>query len=117
MINTKLGTKGEDIACKYLANQGYFILKRNFKCKSGEIDIIATDKNEMVFIEVKTRRSAKYGAARDAVTPNKRKHIKAATEFYIYKHHLESSYIRFDVIELYLKKGIFYINHIKNTLW
>ncbi len=117
MINTELDAKGEDIACKYLANNGYFIKKRNFKCMSGEIDIIAKEKDEFVFIEVKTRRSKKYGKACEAVNERKRKHIKKATEFYVYKYGLENSFIRFDIIELYLKEGIFYINHIKNVLW
>lgn len=117
MIKTELGTKGEDIACKYLANQGYIIQKRNFKCKSGEIDIIAKEKNEIVFIEVKTRTSKKYGNPSEAVTETKQKHIKKATEFYIYKHNLENNFIRFDVIEVYLKGKIFCINHIKNILW
>ena len=57
MINQRqeLGKEGEDFAADYLQKQGYEIIDRNFECKQGEIDIIAKDKNEYVFIEVKTR--------------------------------------------------------------
>ena len=117
MTNIELGKLGEDTVCKYFEKQGYFIVDRNFKCKSGEIDIIATDKNELVFTEVKTRCSKKYGEAREAVDEHKKKHIKKATQFYIHKYRLDNKFIRFDVVEVYLKNDKFYINHVKNTLW
>ena len=56
----EFGNIGEDIACKYLKNIGYRIIERNFSCKQGEIDIVAKDKNEYVFIEVKTRKNVFY---------------------------------------------------------
>ena len=117
MTNTELGKKGEQVASKYLQKLDYFIITRNFKCSHGEIDIIATDKNELVFIEVKTRGSKKYGEAREAVDKYKKKHIKKAAMYYIYKYRLENRFIRFDVIEIYVKNNQFYIKHIKNTLW
>lgn len=117
MTTVELGKSGEDVACKYLERQGYSIVARNFKCKAGEIDIIATELNELVLVEVKTRCSKKYGEAREAVTQVKRKHIKKATEFYLHKNKLENQYIRFDVIEVYLKNGKFSVRHVKNTLW
>ena len=54
-IKKEFGNTGEDIATEYLEKQGYIILERNFYCKQGEIDIITKDKNEIVFIEVKSR--------------------------------------------------------------
>ena len=118
MMNRKeLGGVGEKEVCKFLEKKGYFVISKNFSCKFGEIDIIATDKNELVFIEVKTRCSKKYGEARDAVNTYKKKHIKKAATFYISKNRLENKFIRFDVIEVYLRKNGFFINHIKNTLW
>ena len=54
-IKKEFGNTGEDIATEYLEKQGYIILERNFYCKQGEIDIIAKDKNEVVFVEVKSR--------------------------------------------------------------
>ena len=100
-----------------MESQDYSIVRKNFRCKSGEIDIIANNQNELVFIEVKTRCSKQYGEAREAVTEYKKKHIKKATEFYLHTNRLENCLVRFDVIELYLKNETFYIQHIKNTLW
>lgn len=109
----QLGKDGEDFATQYLEQKGYEIIQRNFECKQGEIDIIAKDKEEYVFIEVKTRQNFHYGIPSEAVDERKQKHIWNATEYYIYLHKLENKYIRIDVIEIYKKKGKFYINHIK----
>lgn len=56
-----LGQEGEKIAIKYLQRLGYTIIEQNFRCKSGEIDIIAKEKEQIIFIEVKTRTSNRYG--------------------------------------------------------
>lgn len=117
MTKLELGKKGEIEAQKYLKKLEYCILSRNFKCAYGEIDIIAKDKEELIFIEVKTRCSKKYGEAREAVDKIKKKHIKKAATYYIYENGLENKFIRFDVIEVYLKDNKFHIKHIKNTLW
>ena len=117
MNREELGRKGEYKARKYLEKQDYFVVRQNFKCKFGEIDIIAIDKNELVFVEVKTRCSKKYGEARDAVNKYKKKHIKKAANFFVYKNKLENQFVRFDVIEVYFNNNIFKINHIKNVLW
>ena len=98
------GKIGEDIATRYLEQNGYEIIQRNFECKIGEIDIIAKDKEEIVFVEVKTRVSALYGQPKDAVDVTKKKHIYRTAEFYIYIRHLENYPVRIDVIEVY-KKG------------
>lgn len=108
-----LGKIGEEIGTQYLIKNGYRIIIRNFRCRQGEIDIIAQDKNEMVFIEVKTRKNTNYGYPIDAVDKRKQKHILNASKYYIYINKLEERNIRFDVIEIY-KKDKFYINHIKN---
>ncbi len=62
------GLSGEDAACQYLEQKGYKILRRNFRCYSGEIDIIAAKGQTLSFIEVKTRSSTLYGLPREAVT-------------------------------------------------
>jgi len=110
------GRIGEDIATIYLQQSGYTIIERNFECKIGEIDIIAKDKNEIVFIEVKTRASALYGLPKEAVDQTKKKHIYRSAEFYVYIKHLENKPIRIDVIEVYKKQGKFRVNHIKNAI-
>lgn len=109
-----LGKLGEQKACKYLTTKGYYILENNFRCKMGEIDIIAKDKNEIVFVEVKTRKSIKYGMPSEAINYNKRKHIYNAARYYILKNNLQTDAIRFDAIEVLLKDK-FYLHHIKGA--
>ena len=117
MNKTELGQKGEIEARKYLEKLGYFVMATNFKCSFGEIDIIAINGEELVFVEVKTRCSKKYGEPRDAVDKHKRKHIKKAATFYLYKNRFENEFVRFDVIEVFSKDDKFSVRHIKNTLW
>ncbi len=79
------GKTGEELASKYIEKQGYKIVERNFRCRQGEIDIIAEDKQELVFIEVKTRTNLSYGFPAEAVNYVKQKHINKATKYYLYK--------------------------------
>ena len=111
-----LGKEGENYACNYLKGIGYKIIERNFSCKQGEIDIIAKDNEEYAFIEIKTRKNFHYGRPAEAVTDKKQNDIKNATKYYLYLHHLENKYIRFDVIELYKRNNNFYLNHIKQAI-
>ncbi len=110
------GRQGEEAATKYLENLGYEILYNNFRCGQGEIDIIAKDEEEIVFIEVKTRTSKKYGEAREAVNNQKQKHIKRAASYYLYKNKLEEAFVRIDVIEVYIKNDIKIIKHVKQAI-
>lgn len=111
----RVGKIGENLACRYLKENNYKILERNFNCRQGEIDIIAKDKStkELVFIEVKTRSSFKYGNPSDAVNKGKKKHIYDTAKFYIFKNRLQNSAIRFDVIEVFVSVESYRINHIK----
>lgn len=111
-----IGKDGEEIAAKFLENKGYKILNRNFLTRHGEIDIIAKDKEEYVFIEVKTRKSNKYGEPIDAINNNKIKHLKSAINYYLYINKLENKFIRIDVIEVKYIKNKIYINHIKQAI-
>jgi len=113
----EIGKQGEDMACRYLQERGYKILTRNFRCKQGEIDIISLDKNsdELVFIEVKTRTSKKYGMPVDAVNEVKQKHIYRSAEYYVYRNRIKNTAIRLDIIEIRVYESRFYINHIKQA--
>ena len=110
------GKIGEDIAVKYLQEKNYQIIERNFECKQGEIDIIAKDKEEIVFIEVKTRANILYGKPKEAVDKTKKKHIYSCAEFYVFLKKLENSPIRIDVIEVYKRKQKYLVNHIKQAI-
>jgi len=112
----EFGKFGEDIAINYLQKQKYKVIERNFVCKQGEIDIIAKDNNEIVFVEVKTRTSIKYGNPIEAVNRNKIKHLYNSAQFYLYKNKLQNRFVRFDVIEIYIKNKKCYIKHHKQIM-
>lgn len=112
----KIGTIGEKIAQNYLDNKGYEIVKTNFYTKRGEIDIIAKKENCMIFIEVKTRTSLKFGPPSMSVNSSKKKHIKIAATTYIYLNKLYQYEIRFDVIEVLINNGKCQINHIEGVM-
>lgn len=111
MINTHmLGVKGEQLACDYLVNNGYKILHKNYECSIGEIDIIAKQKNVIVFVEVKQRSSTKFGFPREAVTKHKAHKIRLVAEYYLKCEKITSPKVRFDCIEVLGEE----ITHIEN---
>ena len=115
-IKQEIGKLGEDIAEHYLKQKGYKILDRNFECRQGEIDIIALDKKEIVFVEVKTRTSNKYGTPSEAVNKIKQRHMLQTIKYYLYIRNLSDEFVRIDVIEVYVKNNIYEVNHIKKAL-
>lgn len=112
----ELGKLGEEIIADYITRLGYKILDRNFECKQGEIDIIALDKEELVFIEVKTRTGINYGEASEAITKYKKRHLVNSIKYYLYKRNLEDEFIRIDVAEVYVKGKNIKINYIKKAI-
>lgn len=114
-IKKETGKLGEDIAVHYLKQNGYTILDRNFECRQGEIDIIALDKKEIVFIEVKTRTSNKYGTPSEAVNKIKQKHMLQTIKYYLYTRNLSNECVRIDVIEVYINNNVYKVNHIKQA--
>ena len=80
------GKLGEDLATKYLEKIGYKIVARNFRCRQGEIDIIARSTEELVFVEVKTRTNLSYGSPAEAVDFTKQKHMEKVAKYYLYKN-------------------------------
>ena len=111
-----LGENGEKAAKEYLERNGYTILETNFQCRQGEIDIIAMDKDYIVFVEIKSRTSNEYGLPSESVTERKIKHILKTASYYLYLHHLENVNTRIDVIEVYVRKENYKINHLKQVL-
>lgn len=116
MHNRDLGNWGENQAEEYLRKNEYEIIERNFYSYHGEIDIIAKDKNELIFCEVKTRRNIQYGMPIDAVNKFKQKRIYLTAKYYLYKNNINNISVRFDIIEVYLINHVIRINHIKNAM-
>ena len=110
----KLGCWGENIAEKYLKKKGYVIVARNFRCKLGEIDIIALDGKELVFIEVKTRQNQNYGLPCEAITASKIKHLRRTAAYYTALYSADRIDARLDVIEILTKETQTCIHHIEN---
>lgn len=98
--NKILGDFGEGLACEYLATLGYRVLERNFSCRAGELDIIALQGDTVVFIEVKTRSSEKYGLPSEAVSSAKQTKIVKTALYYLQRNRLLDYMCRFDVIEI-----------------
>lgn len=85
MSTVNVGNQGEYLACKYLENQDYEILERNFRIRGGEIDIVAKDKGYLVFVEVKTRYSHEYGPPSESMTTWKIRYLLKTAKFYLVK--------------------------------
>ena len=102
----KLGLYGEDLACKYLQAKGYVILERNFRCRRfGDIDIVASKPGVLSFIEVKTRRSSRYGKPAEAVNLAKQRKIYRVAQYYLQMRGLASRIpvLSFDVVEIIIE--------------
>jgi putative endonuclease len=92
-----LGQRGETLAAQYLVGQGYTIVERNWRCPRGELDIVAHDGAEWIFVEVRTRRAPDINSALESFTNSKQQHILAAAENYLAAHHLEEVSWRIDL--------------------
>lgn len=114
MGNIDKGKLGESLAEKFLINKGYKIIDMNYKNKIGEIDIIALDKDVLVFVEVKSRTSNIYGNPYEAVNFKKQKKIVYASLIYLKYKKILDMQLRYDIIEVYLTKK-YKINHIENA--
>ena len=97
-----VGKAGEEAAVQYLCKHGYQILERNYRCRFGEIDLIARDGRTLAFIEVKTRRSQSYGPAAAAVTLKKQRHLIKASQVYLIERKKPGEFCRFDVVTVEL---------------
>jgi len=110
-----LGKAGEEAAVQFLRQQGYHILERNYRCRFGEIDLIARDGRMLAFVEVKTRRSQKYGPAAAAVTAQKQRHLIKASQAYLIQEKKAGELCRFDVVTVEMDAQQPHIELIKNA--
>lgn len=113
-----LGKKGEEIAESYLQQMGYQILERNFHSQQGEVDIIARDRDFIVFVEVKSYSFRSYGSPVGAVRKAKKQSLIHAAQTYLYKKNIQNTYCRFDVIAIYKKfNGQRIIEHYRDAFY
>ena len=109
------GKEGEKIAAAFLKKNGYRISEINFRCILGEIDIIARDKDEIVFIEVKTRKSGELGYPEQAVGIRKQKKMSQLALWYLQKKNIPDACARFDVVAITMLPSGNEIKLIKNA--
>lgn len=101
----QLGQWGEEQVAEKLRREGWSVLARNFRCRMGEIDIVAEDGTFLAFVEVKLRKDDRFGSACEAVTPAKQRKLRTAAQFYLMGHPTTLQ-PRFDVAEVYAPRGI-----------
>ena len=113
----EVGAKGEKLAAKFLKRKGYTIIQRNYRCKLGEIDIIAEQDRTIVFVEVRTKQTERFGPPQYSITSGKRWQISKAALYYIKEKRLVERSCRFDVIAVTFSSGSRRpeIEHIENA--
>tara|TARA_B100000809_G_scaffold264452_1_gene320306 strand:+ start:6699 stop:7061 length:363 start_codon:yes stop_codon:yes gene_type:complete len=109
-----LGNRGEELAKAYLEKLGYQIVALNWRERKFEIDIIAIDKEELVFVEVKTRSTDFFGNPEEAVTPKKQQHLINGADCYVQQKEIDLE-CRFDVVAVILNENRQEVKHIKNA--
>lgn len=111
----RLGKAGETHAARYLKRRGLKLVERNYHAAGAEIDLIATDRGTLVFVEVKTRKTDRWGPPGEAVNTAKRRHIVRAARQYIAVRRVGHLPCRFDVVEVVMTDGKPQINHIADA--
>ena len=111
-----LGKEGENAAADYLVRNGYSIRHRNWRAGRKELDIVAENGEELIVVEVKSRKDTEYARPEDAVNATKIRRIVSATDKYINQYQLDMP-VRFDIITVTGTKGHFSIEHIENAFY
>lgn len=117
LTTAALGLLGEDLAASFLLQQGWAIVERNWRCRAGEIDLIAIDQHVLVVIEVKTRRTSRFGSPIEAITDEKALRLRRLAGLWLSQHeHPPITSIRIDAIGVLLHSdGLCSIDHRRNV--
>lgn len=111
-----LGKKGEEAALQHLQAKGHIILQRNFRYGRAEVDIVSQEGNIIVFTEVKTRSSSRFGYPEEFVDRQKVRLMKEAAEEFIYRQHHQGE-VRFDIISVTIKNDTVQVHHIEDAFF
>lgn len=115
MNTRRIGLEAETAVAEYVQGDGFVLEARNYMTPYGEADIIARDGDIFVFIEVKARKSTKYGKPAEAVTRHKRLRYLRIAQYYFMSRAINDFKVRFDVAEVYDKNGKNSVNYIKDA--
>lgn len=108
-----VGRHGEELAARFLSEKGYEIKDRNWTTRLGELDIIAVKDGQLVIVEVRTTRSAKFGYGLESVDFRKQQKLRRLAMLYVRQHRLHHLPLRFDVISILLRGQDTQLNHIE----
>ena len=111
----RTGALGEAWAIRILKEIGYQIRARNYRCRYGEVDVVAEEEGTIVFVEVKARRSTRYGHPALAVTRAKQRRMIRASQHYLIANGLEDRIVRFDVVAMVREKGAWRTELFRNA--
>ncbi|RZS34673.1 putative endonuclease [Herbihabitans rhizosphaerae] len=101
----RLGRKGEELAVRYLESQGLVVLSRNWRCRDGELDVVATDGRLLLVCEVKTRAGVGFGTPTEAVTADKAARIRRLARQWMAAHHCRGCEVRCDIVSIVWPPG------------
>ena len=115
---SRLGAKGEELARKHLTAKGYKVLTNNFRSRDGEVDIVALDRDCLVFVEVRTKRGTDFGTPQESLTPKKQEKLILVSEAYIQTLDRRPDDWRIDLIAVSLsKRGVLEdVEHFENAV-
>jgi putative endonuclease len=114
-LRQDLGRYGEDRAASFLQDRGYEIIDRNWRSPSGEIDLVASDKGRLVFVEVKTRNGSGFGHPFEAITPNKVSRMRRLVAEWCLAKQVAGVAVRLDAIAVLISAGRVHIEHLKEV--
>lgn len=112
----QIGRQGEDLAVAYLLSQGYRIVERNWRCPTGELDLVAAWGETLVFVEVRTRSGLRFGLAEESITPAKQARLVELAQAYLQEKSLPLQPWRIDVIAVQLGRGAPQVKHFENAV-
>ena len=110
------GQQGEAIAAGYFIERGFRILDRNWRCPTGELDIVMEKNDTLIFVEVRTRRGHRYGTAEESVTPSKQARLIELAHSYIQLTQPPHQQWRIDIAAVHLGQGTPQVNHLENAV-
>jgi putative endonuclease len=113
---TRLGDRGEEAARQFLQAKGYQVLAAKYRCQWGEVDLVAQEGDELVFVEVRTRRSAAFGTPEESLTPAKVRHLLAACQHYLQQHQAADLPWRIDLVSVRVWGQGTVIDHLRHAV-
>ncbi len=117
---SRLGAWGEQVAGRFLQDRGYRILATNYRCVYGEVDIVAQEDDELVFVEVRTRRVGNYGTPEESLSKPKLRRLVATCHHYLQRQDAGAAQWRVDLVSVYLQPGrvrrLERINHLRHAV-